>query len=62
MPHLKNPPKAIPIDVGRQPFVDDFLIEGTLQRTFHTAKKHEANPVFKPETKHELAAATLGEP
>jgi predicted neuraminidase len=63
VPYLKNPPKAIPIDVGRQGFVDDFLIEGTtLQRTFHTAKKHEANPVFKPETKHELAAATLGEP
>lgn len=62
VPYLKNPPKVIPIDVGRQLFVDDFLIESTtLRRTFHTAQKHAANPVFKPETKHELAASTLGE-
>jgi hypothetical protein len=40
-----------------------FLIEGTtLQRPFHKAKKHEANPVFQPEPKHKLAESTLGEP
>ena len=27
VPYLKQPPKTIPIDVGRQLFVDDFLIE-----------------------------------
>src|SRR5207249_2773255 len=33
-PYLKSPPKVIPIDVGRQLFVDDFLIEETtLKRT-----------------------------
>ncbi|HYF37828.1 MAG TPA: exo-alpha-sialidase, partial [Prosthecobacter sp.] len=55
VPYLKAPPKVIPIDVGRQLFVDDFLIESTdLKRTFHQAEKHPGNPVFKPETKHEL--------
>lgn len=57
VPYLQRPPKMIPIDVGRQLFVDDFLIEKTtLKRTFHQAKKFEGNPVFKTETKHELAA------
>jgi len=36
--YLKSPPKVIPIDVGRQLFVDDFLIEETtLKRTYHQA-------------------------
>ena len=60
VPYLKQLPKTIPIDVGRQLFVDNFLIESTtLKRTFHTAKKYEGNPVFKPETKHELAGAAV---
>lgn len=56
VPYLRQPPKAsIPIDVGRQLFVDDFLIEKTdLQRTFHQARKHPANPVFKAETAEEI--------
>ena len=50
-PYLKSPPKVIPIDVGRQLFVDDFLIEKTdLKRTYHLAEYHEGNPVLKPET------------
>lgn len=62
VPYLKKQPKVIPIDLGRQLFVDDFLIEKTsLKRTFHQAKKFEGNPVFKAETKHELARSTLGE-
>src|SRR5579871_6667954 len=37
-PYLTSPPEIIPIDVGRQLFVDDFLIaETTLERTFHAA-------------------------
>lgn len=62
VPYLEHPPKVIPIDVGRQLFVDDFLIESTtLRRTHHTAEKWEGNPVFRAETKHELAASSIGE-
>lgn len=62
VPYLKEIPKVIPIDVGRQLFVDDFLIERTtLKRTFHSAKKFEGNPVFKPETERELAPAPHSE-
>lgn len=54
VPYLKKKPKVIPIDLGRQLFVDDFLIEKTtLKRTFHQAKKFEGNPVFKAETELE---------
>ncbi|WP_009963924.1 hypothetical protein [Verrucomicrobium spinosum] len=59
VPYLRHPPQVIAIDVGRQLFVDDFLVESTnLKRTFHTAKKYEGNPVFKPETLRELAASS----
>ncbi len=62
VPYLKNKPKVIPIDLGRQLFVDDFLIEKTtLKRTFHQAKKFEGNPVFKAETERELGSSTQGE-
>ncbi len=62
VPYLKRPPKTIPIDVGRQLFVDDFLIEKTtLKRTFHQAKKFAGNPVFKAETERELGKSTEGE-
>ncbi len=44
------PPEVIPIDVGRQLLVDDFLIaHTTLKRTFHQAEYHAANPVLKPD-------------
>lgn len=60
VPYLDHPPAVIPVDTGRQLFVDDFLIESTdLTRTFHTAKKHEGNPVFKPETPAELKPAAV---
>jgi hypothetical protein len=49
-PYLKSPPAVIPIDVGRQLFVDDFLVaETTLTRTHHLATYHEASPVLKPD-------------
>jgi hypothetical protein len=49
-PYLANPPAAIPIDVGRQLFVDDFLIQDTtLTRTYHEATYYEGNPVLKPD-------------
>jgi len=51
VPYLSSPPEIIPIDVGRQLFVDDFLIEKTtLKRKFYNAKKIDMNPVLKPET------------
>ncbi len=47
VPYLDNPPDVIPIDVGRQLFLDDFLIESTnLRRTYHAAKRYEGNPVL----------------
>jgi hypothetical protein len=62
VPYLKRVPSTIPIDVGRQLFVDDFLIEKTsLKRTFHQATKFEGNPVFKAETERELGPSTRGE-
>ena len=49
-PYLADPPAMIPIDIGRQLFVDDFLIEEhTLQRTWHHAEYHRANPILKPD-------------
>jgi hypothetical protein len=50
VPYLKSPPTVIPIDLGRQLFIDDFLIEKTtLRRTFHQARYHPANPVLRPD-------------
>ena len=50
VPYLKNGPRVIPIDLGRQLFIDDFLIESTdLKRRFHQSKYHEKSPVLKPE-------------
>src|SRR5438067_12998409 len=55
VPYLKNPPSVIPINVGRQLFVDDFLIEHTtLHRSFHTPRLYEQNPILKPETSLEM--------
>ena len=53
-PYLVDPPRVIPIDLGRQLFVDDFLIEQTsLVRTFHRPDYHPANPILSPTTKWE---------
>lgn len=50
VPYLENPPEIIDISVGRQLFVDDFLIENTdLTQEFHQAKK-DPQPVLYPET------------
>ena len=50
VPYLDHPPDVIPIDVGRQLFVDDFLIqETTLKREFHRPLYHKANPIIKPD-------------
>lgn len=49
-PYLESPPAVIPIDLGRQLFVDDFLIEQTtLTRHFHAATYHPKTPVLRPD-------------
>ena len=50
-PYLADPPAVINIDVGRQLFVDDFLIQATtLTRRFHRAVYHPRGPVLRPTT------------
>jgi len=47
VPYLSNRPTVVPIDVGRQLFVDDFLVEETtLRRSMHQAEVHPASPVL----------------
>ena len=46
--YLQSPPAVIPINVGRQLFVDDFLIGSTtLSRTYHQAVSLP-NPILSP--------------
>ena len=65
--YLAQPPAVLPIDFGRQLFVDDFLIEHTtLQRRFHLPELHPANPLLRPDQPWEKAglapmAAILGD-
>jgi hypothetical protein len=57
VPYLESRPAVVPIDVGRQLLMDDFLIERTdLTRTFHMPVKYAGNPVLKPETELEINA------
>ncbi len=58
-PYLVSPPAVIPIDLGRQLLVDDFLIEKTdLTRTFHAPKPHKDTPILKPEKPWEREGAS----
>jgi len=60
VPYLKKPPKVIPIDVGRQLFVDDFLIEQTtMLRKYHQAVYHPACPVVRPDKPWEASYAMV---
>ncbi len=55
VPYLANPPEVIPIDLGRQLFVDDFLIDETsLRRVFGKPEIHAQSPVLQPETEEEM--------
>ena len=48
--YLASPPPVIDITIGRQLFVDDFLIEdSSLYRQFHRATYHPASPVLTPQ-------------
>src|SRR5262249_27763358 len=45
--YLTSPPSVIPIDIGRQLFVDDFLVAATtLKRTHHRPTYDETNPIL----------------
>lgn len=47
LPYVDNRPEVIPINVGRQLFVDDFLVESTdMVRVCHHARMYEGNPVI----------------
>lgn len=61
VPYLEIPPAVIPIDVGRQLFVDNFLVESTtLSRTFQQAEYCEENPVIRAETPGDYRAPFSG--
>lgn len=57
VPYLEpaNIPSAIPINVGRQLFVDDFLVERLegIERIYPKPVKYAGNPILKPETELE---------
>ena len=50
IPYLEQKPGVIPVNVGRQLFVDSFLIaETNLNRVIHTPRFYERNPVLGPD-------------
>jgi len=60
-PYLRTPPAVIPIDVGRQLFVDDFLVaQSTLRRTWHRPEPFAGNPVLRPDQPWELMSFSRG--
>jgi hypothetical protein len=54
VPYLKDKPAVIPINTGRQLFVDEFLISETnLTAICHTPIFYEGNPVLEPDQEWE---------
>jgi hypothetical protein len=46
--YIKNPPAVIPIDIGRQLFVDEFLVESsTLKQDLHRPELYPGNPMVR---------------
>lgn len=59
--YLSSKPSAIDISVGRQLFVDNFLISSTtLIRKFHYAEYYSGNPVLAPSTGWEKSGTAGG--
>lgn len=49
VPYLKNKPAVLPINNGRQLFVDSFLISSTnLRSIYHAPNFYKGNPVLEP--------------
>ena len=62
VPYLDRIPKVIPIDVGRQLFVDEFLVEpNSLRITYHKAEYFQGNPVLRPDKPWELDGVSDGQ-
>ena len=62
VPYLENPPAVIDATVGRQLFVDDFLVaDTTMVRTWHKAQKDRRSPVLTPQTDLERGRARGGQ-
>ena len=60
-PYLDQPPPVIDIAVGRQLFVDRFLVEMTdLLHVYHLPEKYAANPVLSCETDLERQTNIVG--
>ena len=61
VPYLEpeNIPAVIPVNVGRQLFVDDFLVENTtgIERRWYRPVKYSGNPILKVETELEKNAS-----
>ncbi len=54
VPYLEKKPVVIPVNVGRQLFVDDFLVmETNLQRITHAPNFYANNPVLEPDKEWE---------
>lgn len=57
VPYLKTKPEVIPINVGRQLFVDGFLIaETNMQAVSHTPHFYSGNPVLAPDKTWEVTS------
>ena len=55
VPYLEKKPKLIEISIGRQLFVDDFLIaKGDFEREYHLPVPCEGNPVLTPQNALEM--------
>src|SRR5216684_7179350 len=62
VPYLEERPPVIPIDIGRQLFVDDFLIQTTtLTRRFHEVEYYPHNPVLRADKPWERSAMTFSD-
>lgn len=54
LPYIENKPAVIPVNTGRQLFVDDFLIAETdMERACHKAVFSDKNPVLGPDKEWE---------
>jgi len=63
VPYLEHPPDVIPIDIGRQLFVDDFLVAETrLTRTHHPAEYWPENPILEPDKPWETDTTSQDHP
>lgn len=63
VPYLDKRPAVVPIDIGRQLFIDNFLIEDTtLKRTYHQATLHPSSPVLWPDKERRWEGSSGGKP